>query len=340
MNCWLTVNRVCNLRCKWCYAAADGFQAADTMTIETLERIQEATRAKDISRFILLGGEPTLHLDLCTFIRKLKPHKVALVTNAIKLADKEYLRQLKECGLDVVTISLKGANDEQYKKNTGEACFAAVTRAVANLNELGIPYSISVTFSSSIMQALPSIIDWMMSANADVMSINYCRPIVLSDRVSVRGAPHPREMAAQTVASYESIKNSGVRCIYSFMLPLCLLPFGFIQELVERGLLTTVCQLQKESGLIFMPNGILIPCHHLFDYSFGKVGTDFNTTAELDEVQKTEKIRNFYRKARSLPDRRCQDCGLKMRCGGGCFIQYLHYNPADLIRQPFERSMP
>lgn len=339
MICWLTINRICNLRCKWCYAVADDFKNSATMTLETIERIQGAISAKNISRFIILGGEPTLHPHLSAIIQRLKPNKVVLVTNAVKMADKTYLRLLKKNGLDVVTISLKGATEEQYQENTGVACLGAVEMTIANLNELGIPYSISVTFSDSIMKILPGIVELMKRNNAETMSMNYCRPVVLGNGVTVEGIPHPGEMAIKTVESYDLIRESGVKCVYNFMLPLCLLPFEFIFELVERKLLTTICQLQQGNGLIFMPDGSLIPCNHLFDYVLGKAGEDFNTPVEFERFRKREEIQEFYRKTKNLPDGRCQACSLKTRCGGGCFIQYLHYKPADIIRQPFERSM-
>lgn len=339
MICWLTINRACNLRCKWCYAAADGFKNTATMTVETLEKIQEVISAKNISRFIILGGEPTLHPNLSMIVKRLKPAKVVLVSNAIKLADKNYLQLLKACGLNVVTISLKGFTEEQYKKDAGMACLSAVEKAITNLNNVGISYSVSVTFSDSIMKALPSIVEWIKRNNVEAMSINYCRPVVLRNKVTIKGIPHPREMAIQTMKIYDLIKGSEVRCVYNFMLPLCLLPFEFISELVKNKLLTTICQLQKGNGLIFMPDGSLIPCNHLFDYSLGKIGEDFNTTTEFESFRREKKIWDFYQKTGNLPDRRCQDCSLKTRCGGGCFIQYLHYKPAEIIYQPFRKEV-
>lgn len=338
MICWLTINRICNLRCKWCYAAADGFKDIATMSIETVGRIQKAI-LPDISRFIILGGEPTLHPDLPIIIKKLKPTKTVLVTNAVKLADKKYLRLLKESGLNVVTISLKGSTQEQYKENTGVACLDSIEKAIVNLNESKIPYSVSVTFSESIMKILPNIVEWMKKTQAETMSINYCRPVVLEDKVSIDGIPHPKDMAAQTIKSYDLIRKSDVRCVYNFMLPLCLLPFEFIAELAEKKLITTICQLQKDNGLIFLPDGSLIPCNHLFDYKLGKIGEDFSTKLEFEKFKKRKNVQDFYQKTRNLPDKRCQDCSMKIQCGGGCFIQYLYYKPADIIYGPFKNSV-
>ena len=31
---WVTLNRACNLRCRWCYAAGTGYKAGDDMSFE------------------------------------------------------------------------------------------------------------------------------------------------------------------------------------------------------------------------------------------------------------------------------------------------------------------
>lgn len=335
MICWLTVNRACNMRCKWCYAKADNFSTVATMTPTVLKNILSVTSSTPIKKFILIGGEPTLHHQLPSMIKRLKPVKVLLVTNGVKLADKEYLKSLKDSGLDMVTISLKGATEEQYKQNTGVACLRLVEKAVANLNDLEISYCISVTFSSSVVNMLPMILDWMKSTNAKVMSINYCRPVIMNDKVNVEEVPHPKEMAQKTIESYEMIKSAGVKCVYNFLLPLCLLPLEFINELVSKDLLTTVCQLQTNNGLIFMPDGNLVPCNHLFEYSLGKLGIDFNTSADFENFRNSDAVKKFYKKTQNLPDARCKECSLQTRCGGGCFIQYLQYNSSEIIIKPF-----
>jgi len=323
------------MRCNWCYAKADNFSSVSTMTSIVFEKILSAISSTSIKKFILIGGEPTLHNQLPSMINRLKPAKVLLVTNAVKLADKKYLKLLIDNGLDMVTVSLKGATEEQYKQNTGVACLKSVEKAVANLNDFKINYSISVTFSSSIMTTLPMVLDWMKSTNAKVMSINYCRPVVLDNKVSIKEVPHPKEMAQKTIDSYEMIKSSGVRCVYNFLLPLCLLPIEFINELLSKDLLTTVCQLQTNNGLIFMPDGNLVPCNHLFEYSLGKLGVDFNTNTEFEKFRKKDEIISFYQKTQNLPDVRCKQCNLQKHCGGGCFIQYLQYDSSEIIIKPF-----
>lgn len=333
--CWLTINRSCNMRCEWCYAQDQLSDKDAVMTLSTLEKILTAISSMSISHFILLGGEPTIYENLVPMIKRLKPAKVSLITNAVRLADKPYLSTLKEGGLDAVMVSLKGATDDQYNQNTGVACLDKVEQGIANLNELEIRYSVSVTFSSSLINELPSVLRWMKSVHAGSMSINYCRPFIVDGKVSVGGVPSPREMAKQTMACYSLIRESGVPCAYNFSLPLCLLPREFINTLVANDELSTICQLQRGDGIIFMPDGSLIPCNHLFGYKLGKVGDEFVTSSEFEQYLKGATVSEFYQKTGNLPDKRCQDCTLKLVCGGGCLVQYLHYKPTELVIHPF-----
>jgi len=328
------------MRCNWCYGKQQLSNKAGTMTLDTLDGILVAVTTTPISRFILIGGEPSIHKDLTHIIRRLKPANVSMVSNGVRLSDKSYLTSLKKCGLDMVTLSLKGSTQDQYIENTGVACLDRVEKAVANMNELEVQYNISVTFSISLIKALPAVLQWMKSTKAVSMSVNYCRPYIVDGQVSVNEVPTPKEMAEKTVSSYNIIRESGIPCTYSFLLPLCLLPREFIDLLVSRNELSTVCQLQKGTGLIFEPDGSMIPCHHLFDYKLGKLGVDFTTASEFEKFMKGDDIQDFYRKTRSLPDERCQTCSLKNRCGGGCLIQHLQYSPSAVTATPTEATYP
>lgn len=335
MVCWLTLNRGCNIDCLWCYARDKNFSSLPNMPIEMVDKILFCISEMPIKKFILIGGEPTLYKQLPLVIKKVKPVKVLLVTNAIKLANMDYLKLLQDSGLDMVTVSFKGASEEQYRANTGGNYLKCVEKAIRNLNELNITYSVSVTFSYSIMNDLPFVLDWLKTNQVKAMSINYCRPVIINNQVNIDDVPHPKEMAKKTLESYQMVRLSGIKCIYNFLLPLCLLPIKLINELVKNNSLNTVCQLQKKNGLIFMPDGKLAPCNHLFGYSFGKTGVDFNTPKEFGELINNDKIKSFYQKTQSLPNINCTNCNFKTNCGGGCFIQYLQYKSSEIIVKPF-----
>ncbi|NIA02325.1 MAG: radical SAM protein [Nitrospirae bacterium] len=68
---WLTVNRACNFRCKWCYASETEYQQADEMTPATAEQLLRLASDLGITHILFIGGEPTLWPHLCKTTRVL-----------------------------------------------------------------------------------------------------------------------------------------------------------------------------------------------------------------------------------------------------------------------------
>ena len=60
-GCWLTVNRACNLRCEWCYAAGEGSAAGRNMPLELARQLLDAAAELGAGSAVLIGGEPTLY---------------------------------------------------------------------------------------------------------------------------------------------------------------------------------------------------------------------------------------------------------------------------------------
>ena len=38
-TCWLTVNRACNFRCKWCYERSTNYLSSDDMSLDKAKQI-------------------------------------------------------------------------------------------------------------------------------------------------------------------------------------------------------------------------------------------------------------------------------------------------------------
>ena len=57
---WITVNRACNFRCKWCYAECSEYKIEDDMPLELAKRIADLSINAGAKHIILIGGEPTM----------------------------------------------------------------------------------------------------------------------------------------------------------------------------------------------------------------------------------------------------------------------------------------
>jgi MoaA/NifB/PqqE/SkfB family radical SAM enzyme len=116
----LSLGSQCNMRCEHC--------SADTLRDDSRPMMQaqdyaELAREFDRMRVIrvnLTGGEPLLRKDLDDIILSLGPKKrhIKLQTNGVLLT-RERIRQLKNAGLNAVSISLDSMDPEEYASFRG-----------------------------------------------------------------------------------------------------------------------------------------------------------------------------------------------------------------------------
>lgn len=133
----------CQLNCPICLADANTLKLDDY----PLEKLKNFLRGKRGYKFDLMGAEPTLRDDLREFIRAIRDsgNICALHTNGIKIADFEYLRGLKDSGLNEVHLQFDGFNDAVYEKIRGRRLLALKEDALVNLQRLDIATDLVAT---------------------------------------------------------------------------------------------------------------------------------------------------------------------------------------------------
>jgi MoaA/NifB/PqqE/SkfB family radical SAM enzyme len=129
----------CNLDCPVCYRNKD--QVKDT-PFEALEKVAAKYSRKIIS---LCGGEPTVREDLPAIIRLFsRKNRVFLVTNGLRLAEKDYLDSLKKQGLSNISFSFNGFSDNVYERINGARLLEQKLKALENIKKNKINTIISV----------------------------------------------------------------------------------------------------------------------------------------------------------------------------------------------------
>ena len=125
----------CNMECANCYIPNRTIPDMDvSMLYRFLARLPHRTYIR------LIGAEPTMREDLPDIIATVKRlgHKPSLTTNGLKLAHLDYARQLKDAGLDMVLISMNGADDDVVYKALDNGKYANLkTRALSNAFSVG-----------------------------------------------------------------------------------------------------------------------------------------------------------------------------------------------------------
>lgn len=126
----LSLTDRCNLRCVYCMPD-DGvtfYDHQDLLTADDIVAVASAARDVGVTHFKLTGGEPTLRKDLLSIVGRLaalSPVDLSMTTNGIKLGQRggRLARQLKDAGLDRLTISLDSLQPDTFARLTGRRGF-------------------------------------------------------------------------------------------------------------------------------------------------------------------------------------------------------------------------
>lgn len=136
-NIVVDLTHKCNMECANCYIPNRDVPDLDKEKLyEFLSRLPHRTYIR------LIGAEPTMRNDLPEIISKVKEygHRPSVTTNGLKLANKSYVRKLKEAGLRLLLHSMNGADEDEIYKMLDNGKWANVKiRALNNIFEERLP---------------------------------------------------------------------------------------------------------------------------------------------------------------------------------------------------------
>lgn len=126
----LSLTDRCNLRCVYCMPD-DGvtfYDHADVLSADDIVAVAAAARAAGVTHFKLTGGEPTLRKDLVDIVRRLaalRPVDLSMTTNGLRLGQRggQLARELRDAGLDRLTVSLDSLDAEAFARISGDRGF-------------------------------------------------------------------------------------------------------------------------------------------------------------------------------------------------------------------------
>ena len=340
-NAWITLNRACNLRCKWCYAAASQFTPALNMSTDTFLQIVTLLSGLPIGRVMLIGGEPTIHPNFLEAVRTLKKAgmDVAVLSNSIKFEDNNFLRQTIEAGVSGIMTSIKGGNASDYLQGTGSpSAFTKVMRAISNIEASGTPHEVSVTVCESTMKSFADIIETVKTSGARRFLVDTERPVLLSGGLKPGNFPDCAKIAAFLMSTYPALVQSGLNFSIKVSIPFCHFPPSFIRQMREDNHLASGCQMINGSGLIFDPAGKLLACNHLCENPLGTLGLDFSDGEGYYAFRNRPDLTGFYKRMGTCPDQRCVECEHWTLCGGGCKLHWLCAGANELLGQYSEKG--
>lgn len=324
---WLTLNRKCNLSCKWCYAQEEADNKG-TMSFELATRLIDILMEAGVDRYYLIGGEPTLHNDLMRIVKYLISLNVEIVvvTNGVMLSRADFCQQFANLNYQNIHfgISLKGSSNEDYQKDCGTAAFTNVLKGISNCEKYNLPYSLSYVLTTDNVDSLEAFAQNLANAKINkYINFQICNDVVFQDQHSTHSGEHPLKIDKVFAKKYEKLSSILDNRIYFHQIfPLCQCDQALMRIMLERDQISTSCHVHARNGVIFDADGSILLCNHLAGFSIGKYGVDYWDYESFKNFWDSEYVVGLHSKLTTMPTEECQNCDLAAKCGGGCCIQW------------------
>lgn len=203
------VTNRCNLNCPICFATANGCGYDFHPDIETIKGMFQTVvdYVKSPRCVQISGGEPTIRDDLPEIVKLAKEmgiEHIEVNTNAVRIAnDMEYLKALKEAGVDDFYFQFDGTDDEIYIQTRGKPMFEIKERAIKNCSEVGIGITLVVTVSPEInLNHVGEIIKFAASKVPTVKGVHF-QPIAHFGRYPQEPTDENRVLLPQLASEIE-----------------------------------------------------------------------------------------------------------------------------------------
>ncbi len=117
---WVRLTNACNQKCIFCHDRQR--HRGESLLFADVVKDLKSGRERGCFRVVLSGGEPTLHPGLVRIIKKAKAlgyRHVQLVSNGRMFFYEDFVQELKQAGLDEVTLSLHSHLEKSFEKISG-----------------------------------------------------------------------------------------------------------------------------------------------------------------------------------------------------------------------------
>jgi len=175
----LSVTDRCNFRCRYCMDPDVRFKRkVDLLTDSEIVRLARVASSMGVKRIRLTGGEPMVHPTLPALIRDLHAiglEDIALTTNG-SLSTRADLQELKEAGLDRLTVSLDSVREDRFAHITrSQSSVARVLQTVEWAREVGLsPVKLNAVIIRGFNEdEVPDLADLARTMGVDVRLIEY-----------------------------------------------------------------------------------------------------------------------------------------------------------------------
>lgn len=303
----------CQNRCTFCYADAPsrGRQVPEMTTDQVkviIDRIFDEAHCPTVS---FTGGEPTLRDDLPELVAYAHskaargvPMRVNLITNGLRCADADFVRNLAEAGLDSAQLSLEGPTADVHDAITQHpGAWELAVQGVHTLRAAGIHTHTNTTICGGNRAHLLELVDFIAD---ELQSEYFSMNMVIRTGTALVHAEDDityTEIGGILQPVQQRAAAKGVHLVWYSPTPYCMF------NPVTAGLSSKSCACVD--GLLSVnPAGQLLPCSS-FEQGIGDL-----LRRPFAEVWNS-RTALYWRRKEFVPPM-CQRCEVREICCGAC----------------------
>jgi radical SAM protein with 4Fe4S-binding SPASM domain len=253
------------------------------------------------------GGEATLRPDLADLISHAESIGMVsgLLTNGVKLSDRQFLSSLSGAGLDYVQITLESHLEDIHNSMVNARTWGDTVSAIRNCVQLPIYVITNTTITKANRAGIADTVDFLASLGLKAFAVNS----VIASGKAVGGdfALPSDELASVLEEVHRRAEKNGLRMIWYSPTRYCVL------DPLELELGPKRCTA-AQYNICVEPDGSVLPCQSYYQ-SAGNILTDSWESIYGGEL--FEKLRN-----RDWAGEECRRCGSFDLCGGGCPLEF------------------
>lgn len=174
----VSVTDRCDFRCVYCMSEHMEFlPKAQLLTLEELDRLCSAFVRLGVEKLRITGGEPLVRKGIMTFFRAMSRHldsgalkELTLTTNGSQL--RRFARELADCGVRRVNVSLDTLDAEKFAKITRWGRFAQVMDGIEAAADAGLKVKINTVALRGVNEdELDRLVEWCGERGFDLTFI-------------------------------------------------------------------------------------------------------------------------------------------------------------------------
>lgn len=273
----IDVTNRCNQQCPICFANAgvQGYLYEPSFDeIKEMMLVLRNEKPYPCSVLQFSGGEPTVREDLPELIRLAKNlgfEQVQIATNGVRLASSvDYVRKLKEAGLNTVYLQFDGLSPEIYVKTRGYNALPKKLKAIENCREAKLNSVVLVPTVAKNINAehIGEIINFAAENNDVVKGVN-AQPVSFSGRVDREELKKMRITIPDLLKLIEEQTQAEIACDDFYPVPVADLFSRFMAGVKGEAVIKVpthpVC---GAATYVFVDNGRKIPITRFIDVDY------------------------------------------------------------------------